>query len=60
MKYPMEIVNTEIPIESLEDNMLVQLFRGLAINNKNSKPIQCAILKTLLKRKKLHLLTKMY
>lgn len=60
MKYPMEIINTEIPIESLEDNMLVQLFRGLAINNKNSKQIRCVILKALLKRKKLYLLTNKY
>lgn len=52
-----EIVKNNIPIESLENDSLVQLFREIPGCNSTEREIQKRIMKTLLERKKLSLLT---
>ena len=52
-----EIMKNQIAIESLEDDSLVQLFREIQDTKFRDRAILKKVLRTLLERKKLHLLT---
>ncbi len=52
-----EVIKNNIPIPSLEDDSLIQLFSEIENNKYKEKELIRLIIRTLLGRKKLHLLT---
>ena len=52
-----EVIKNNIPIRSLEDDSLIQLFGEIENNMYKEKERIRLIIRTLLERKKLHLLT---
>jgi hypothetical protein len=58
MSIRIEITKNNIPIESLEDETLVELFNELIPQRDQHKCLMQAVIKTLLKRNKLYLITK--
>ena len=58
MKRKMRNTNYSISLDTLKDETLVDLFRDVSQKKEGEKNIARLILKTLLKRKKLFLLTK--